>query len=701
MNFLNPLALIGLAAASIPIIIHLLNLRKLKIVEFSSLRFLKELEKTKIKRLKIKQLLLLILRTLLIIFAVIALSRPITEGSIPGAESYAKTSAAVLIDNSFSMDLSDENGNRFKQAKQTAASILDMLESGDEGVVLPLANDAEQKVSLTRDFSILKEDASKIQISYEKANVKKALRKIAALMEKANNINREIYIISDAQSNSFFRDLKDSLSLFQNPPIVYFAKIGISNQAVNNLSIDSLRVVNKIFQYGKLVEIEARIRNGSGKNVEGTVVNMFFNDRKVAQTNVDIPKGETKTISIAASPQTYGIVKGRVQIEKDALPTDNKRHFGFIIPDKPRVALIGSEENARFIQIALSEKTSGEKPAKLDRIGANEIKRVDLSDYKIVICAGGPYSKSDFQKIENYVENGGSCLLFADAEMEFNAFADGLKSLGFANLKEVEYGQEETGTIVSIDKIHPLFTGVFKGETDAEKIVESPDINKIYAVQSGQSIIKSTSGNFLSENLLGDGKIIYCSVAPNLDWSDFPLTGLFPALVYRSIPYLSSRNVVASSLTAGESLKIVLPKKISPEGAFKIIDPNGKEFFKEAAELPSGAILSFRELERLGAYSVIAQDDRNVAVIAVNHPKSESVLQYFDEDEIETNLQEIVGEKATISIIDKVKNIRKEIKETRAGSELWRLFVLLAILTAIAETLVARNTKSEVEQNSN
>ena len=48
MTFLNPLLLIGLVAAAIPIIIHLLNLRKLKIVEFSSLQFLKELQKTKI-----------------------------------------------------------------------------------------------------------------------------------------------------------------------------------------------------------------------------------------------------------------------------------------------------------------------------------------------------------------------------------------------------------------------------------------------------------------------------------------------------------------------------------------------------------------------------------------------------------------------------------------------------------------------------
>jgi hypothetical protein len=56
MTFLNPLVLIGLIAASIPLILHLLNLRKLKTVDFSTLKFLKELQKTKIKKLKLKQI---------------------------------------------------------------------------------------------------------------------------------------------------------------------------------------------------------------------------------------------------------------------------------------------------------------------------------------------------------------------------------------------------------------------------------------------------------------------------------------------------------------------------------------------------------------------------------------------------------------------------------------------------------------------
>ncbi len=106
MVFLNPSILLGLLAASIPILIHLLNFRKLQKVEFSTLSFLKELQKSKIKKIKIKQWLLLLLRVLIIVFLVLAFARPTLENvSIAGATSTAKSSSVFIIDNSFSMNL--------------------------------------------------------------------------------------------------------------------------------------------------------------------------------------------------------------------------------------------------------------------------------------------------------------------------------------------------------------------------------------------------------------------------------------------------------------------------------------------------------------------------------------------------------------------------------------------------------------------
>ena len=112
MVFLNPSVLFGLIAASIPILIHLLNLRKLKKIEFSSLDFLKELQKSKIKKVKIKQWILLLLRTLIIVFLVLSFSRPSVKTNLFGASgSTAKTTAVILLDNSFSMGVVTDKGS--------------------------------------------------------------------------------------------------------------------------------------------------------------------------------------------------------------------------------------------------------------------------------------------------------------------------------------------------------------------------------------------------------------------------------------------------------------------------------------------------------------------------------------------------------------------------------------------------------------
>ncbi len=111
MTFLNPLYLFWLAAASIPVILHLLNLRRTRVVEFSTLSFLQELQKSKIRKLKIRQILLLILRTLLIILIVLAFARPALRGSFAGFGGQARTSAVIILDNSFSMSASDEHGS--------------------------------------------------------------------------------------------------------------------------------------------------------------------------------------------------------------------------------------------------------------------------------------------------------------------------------------------------------------------------------------------------------------------------------------------------------------------------------------------------------------------------------------------------------------------------------------------------------------
>ena len=80
MSFLTPFFLWLLPLMAIPLIIHLLNRRNLVTIDFSTLRFLKLLEKESIRKLQILQILLLILRTIIILFVVFMITRPVIKG---------------------------------------------------------------------------------------------------------------------------------------------------------------------------------------------------------------------------------------------------------------------------------------------------------------------------------------------------------------------------------------------------------------------------------------------------------------------------------------------------------------------------------------------------------------------------------------------------------------------------------------------
>lgn len=701
MNFLNPIVLIGLAAAGIPVLLHLLNLRKLKTVEFSTLRFLKELQKTRIRRLKIKRLLLLLLRILVIVFAVLAFARPAIEGAIPFMESSAKTSAIILVDNSFSMDVSDEFGNRFKRSMKAANKILDGLKEGDEALILPMSGSYfKDESGFSRNKAYLKSKLAKIKINNSVADADKALRAAANLMDESFNLNKEVYIISDFQRISFQSQIDDSLDLFDEDASIYAVPIGSQSGAkIENLSIDSVNVLTRIFQRGKPVEAEVFVRNNSGKAIDAAVVSLLFDGDRVASRPIDVPPGKTASTLISAIPQTRGAVGAAAELESDALDVDNKRYFGFIIPDKPKIALVGDPGKRAFLELAFANSFDDDEGKSVESFAPARFSGVDFTDFDLVVLAGGPYKEADLSRLAKYVENGGSALIFADDQTDKKIFATSLEKMGFGKISERKFSERNPGAFTSVDKLHPIFDGVFKGSTDKREIVETPAIYRAMPATAGQPVVEMPGGAFLAESRIDAGKILYCAVPPDGDWSGFPFTGLFPAFAYRAAAFLSAREDFSDFVETNSSHMLNVPKTFAAAGNFKIVDPNGAEYFKRAARLPTGAVLSFESLETPGVYSVYNLNGKPVSLLAVNPPAKESILQRYKSGEIVSNVAEISGAKAKIAVIDESENISESVNRARMGAELWRFFLIAALICAVAEMIVAR-TGEEKSPNS-
>ena len=198
MSFLNPAILLGLFAAAIPIIFHFLNLRKVKRIEFSSIKFLKELQQTKIKRLKFKQWLLLLLRVLIIVSIVMAFARPTIQNKIITAESSVKKNVIFILDNSLSMSALEEKGSLINQAKKAIDEVVEYTSASDNLYLITTTSDSVKLISNTNKNSIL-EQVEETESNDIKGNLNKAIEKAFNVSKESNRYFSDIYLISDFQ----------------------------------------------------------------------------------------------------------------------------------------------------------------------------------------------------------------------------------------------------------------------------------------------------------------------------------------------------------------------------------------------------------------------------------------------------------------------------------------------------------------------
>src|SRR3954468_5317157 len=106
MIFLNLLLAGGLVAVSAPIIIHLLHRSRVMPYDWGAMMFLEELMAERAQRLRMQEILLLLVRAMIVACLALALMRPAIKSPTAGVRSAdTHTSAVVLLDDSYSMNV--------------------------------------------------------------------------------------------------------------------------------------------------------------------------------------------------------------------------------------------------------------------------------------------------------------------------------------------------------------------------------------------------------------------------------------------------------------------------------------------------------------------------------------------------------------------------------------------------------------------
>ncbi|RKY92080.1 MAG: hypothetical protein DRQ01_06775 [Ignavibacteriae bacterium] len=359
MTFLNPAVLFGLLAASIPVLIHLFNLRKLKKIEFSTLRFLKELQKNKIRKIKLKQWLLLALRIMIILLLVTAFARPTLEGiSIGGTTSAAKTTALFILDDTFSMSVVDQDGSYFNQAKQTIKNLLTQFEEGDEAAII-LVSAQMDEINLTTNLSKLESELGEFETSYTTNELNNALIKAAQVISASKNFNKEIYLLTDFQKGRLAAEenLEDLGEMLKENVKLY--SFNYSGKEVYNIALRELKVNTSILEKNKPVSFSVNVNNYSNQPADNTIVSLYIDGKRSAQQTVNIQPGATQTINMEAPVKATGYVDVFAEIEEDDVLHDNKRFTSVFIPEKINILLLyNNPEDSKYVKLALSSSST-------------------------------------------------------------------------------------------------------------------------------------------------------------------------------------------------------------------------------------------------------------------------------------------------------------------------------------------------------
>jgi hypothetical protein len=693
LTFLNAIFLTGLAAGAVPIIIHLFSRRKGRRVEFSSIRFLREINRKQIRRVKLRQTLVLLLRVAAVCLLALAMGRPALRGGAFAAKGLASSAVCILLDTSFSMSAeTEENRSLFSTAQDRAQEVVDMMGEEDEGHLV-LVSDAP-KVSFesaVRDRGMIRREIGEAKASQRGTDFRRALRRAAILLEGSKRLNKEIFLISDMQRSGWGLDQGEAVD-FPEGIRVYCVSVsgGLPNVAVRDVEL--LEALSP----GREGKVRVAVSNHTGESLGQVPVTVSVQETHAGEGYVDFSGGELATTVIPLG--AGGGVWGEASIREDVLPLDDRRYFTAPTVRKAPVLVVDgsglqSRDNgdAEFVRLALSPGESVESPYDPKVVGASELAGEDLTTYDaVVLCNVGRLAADDISALKNFVTLGGGLVIFLGDRVDarfYNEYLlpDLLDATILGTKGSVGPDAGFTSLVVSASG-HPVFDGF---PAAAGQKLTRAKFSKVAQLNVGDGArVLAHFSDGLPAVAASDGVVMMASSA-DMRWNNLPSSGAFLPLIHQMVSFASRGGPGGGAgLLVGSPLEVLVGPEWEGAEIFHL-GPTG--LLSRVLPRKVGVRVQLRvdETTEAGVHMFVSGGD-TLGVFAVNVDPSESDLSPASVEEMEKvvpseQLRLFVGE----------DSLERQISEARVGREVWRLGVFGVVLLLGAELFAGRGRGSE------
>ncbi len=697
MNFLNPLFLFGLGAAAIPVLIHLFTRRKPREVRFPSLDFISEVNQSEIRRLRLKQWLLLLLRTLAVALLAMAMARPSLQGGSRGGT--AASTLVALVDVSGSMGAPDAEGRPLTAtARRVVESLLATLGPADELLLVPYDRTPRPlSEAPIADAVRLRAASQTLTPSASATDHAAALDVAARALTASRALNRELFWVSDFQRTGFGGAPAAGGSGLEVPPgpwgtsRVYLVPLdprSRANAALTNAALapaadagaaPALEVgaVSYDATSGSTAQdfaLEARelassagdaasVRNGAAG---ASVPNLSLGRGFVSLAS----RGEGRALlPLSRLPETGG----EVLLPDDALALDNRRVFTSGRSGTLRV-ILREDGSSSPLRLAL-EAGSPASGLSVRALDATQL-AAGVGDADLVVIGDverlGP---AELQAVLDFHRAGGGLLLVPGGRADLMAWNELLGTLKTAAMAEEDAAPAGAAwRLLRAVAGHAILDGFPARPGEPLTQARFTRVPVVRAAAGARVLLRYDDRHAA---LVEAEHVLLLATPLDAARSDFAISGAFLPLVHQAARVLA-RGTAAPSLYPGDAWS-------APASAtWRVEDEAGREVALSVETGGGAARAVSAPLDRTGLYRAFA-DGRLRTSFAVNPDPREGDLAPLPEASLVAAFPN--GRARVVRVGD---DLAARIRQARFGRELWPEFVIAALLLLVAESVIAR-----------
>lgn len=679
MNFLYPFFLFALLAVAIPVLIHFFNFKRYKTVYFSNVQLLKLIRQDSKRKSQIKQLLILISRILTIAALVFAFSRPYIPLATKNHHS-AHQIVAVYIDNSFSMKVEGEHGPLLEQAKQKAIQIANSYRAGTQFRILTNDFLPQHQLILNKEQFIqqvteIRESAFSPVLS---SVYSRAIQPVGNMPKKTEC---HVFILSDFQKNSAdFEKIKaDSMQFTYLMPL--------ESRQPNNLMIDSCWFEIPGRKMGQAEKLFVRVNNQSEQAYQDIPVRLTINDSLKAISNISISGNEKTIVELNYTNNSEGIQLCKVELDDYPIIYDNSFFLSYRVQGKLKtLGIFNPKDNGSAY---LKSLFADDELIVYTEFQENNLQISQLKNNSCIFLINNSQLSSGLvSDLALFVEDGGTLVVFPEQRTDYSDLNQLLEKLNISGISNFDTSATR---ISGIDYQDNLYKNVFKkSENDADlpKIYGSV-IYKDEIKKAGKPLMTFRNGKpALTVNSHGDGSVYTFAFPLSMKNFEFVRHVIFVPTVYNMALQSGERQQYSYPIESDEP--IVLKNSVQASELKTVNHQTRDEYVTPLRPIGNGKQQLVTDgVQKAAGHFTIIDGDSTIQAVSFNYSRKESEFNFYTDEDLKELLQSSQFQQFHI-IAPTDAALSENIQDYSNGKQLWKIFIVLAILFMLSEMAIIR-----------